>query len=355
MGDPSCNFDFLWPGGNDCSGLGACVVSDDNRTEECVCGNGYDAIGDFALQPVDCDQSQVVLYVLHVLAAVAILVAVLLFFIELYQRRKKRKYGNSIFRILVFMQTSAISALVLSLLKIIPEKPQIIGKDVAISIFYISAGTFFWIAAVLLGYNLRSLIVANRMVGLTSRPVIQVPRWVIAVLIVLTYPAPTILCLVNPENSLEYARMFYFGDALLILVGVTYSIYACMEVQKTIDAVLGKTSERRELMYTGGREEVMEEMRETRRRMSSFIVSLKSLVVEALLISFLGFWPYLLRKVGYVFVLMELTSVVTGVYCARVLAKKKKPIIPAFLRSGGRPNSPTEMESRTQTLTDSKT
>lgn len=198
MGDPSCNFDFLWPGGVGCSGLGACVVSDDNRTEACVCGNGFDAIGDFALQPIDCDQSQVVHFVLHVLAAVAILVAILLFFIELYQRRKKRKHGNSIFRILVCMQISAISGLVLSLLKIIPAKPQIIGKDVTISIFYISAGTFFWIAALLLGHNLRKLIVANREVGLTSRPVIKLPRFVIVVLIVLTYPAPTILCLVNP-------------------------------------------------------------------------------------------------------------------------------------------------------------
>lgn len=72
------------------------------------------------------------------------------------------------------------------------------------------------------------------------------------------------------ENSLEYARMFYFGDALLILFGVTYSIYACREVQKTIDAILGTKSERREMMHTGGREKVMEELRETRRRVSVF-------------------------------------------------------------------------------------
>ena len=64
--------------------------------------------------------------------------------------------------------------------------------------------------------------------------------------------------------------MFYFGDALLILVGVTYSIYACREVQKSIDAILGTKSERREMMYAGGREEVMEELHETRRRVRIF-------------------------------------------------------------------------------------
>ena len=52
--EPSCVFDYLQPGGVDCSDNGICVNASRGGPNFCVCDDGWLGVGDFILSSEDC-------------------------------------------------------------------------------------------------------------------------------------------------------------------------------------------------------------------------------------------------------------------------------------------------------------
>lgn len=203
MGEANCNFDFLWPGGVDCSGFGTCVFDNATRKSICICQDGIDSIGDLIFDPIDCDQNEIIYKVCHGLMLVCAGACTIYGVYELVGQALQSSTKLSLFATVLLMTLSSAFAFLISLLKVVLEDPGLIGQDVLFSVLFPLSGFCYWVSIILFIDKLLSIIVTSADLGMIKLISTKTPRIILLVLIGITFILPNVLCHFDQGNVVD--------------------------------------------------------------------------------------------------------------------------------------------------------
>ena len=207
MAQPNCNFDFLWPGGVDCSGLGTCVFDNATQKSICECQEGVSAIGDLIFDPLDCDQNELINGICWSFMLISAGSCMIYGVYELIGQAMQPKTKLSLFATVMLMTLSAVFAFLISLFKLVLVDPGLIGDDVLFSVLFPVSGFCYWVAIILFIDKLLSIIVGSANLGMIKLISTTTPRYILLALIGITFILPNVLCHYD-QGKEKWMRLF---------------------------------------------------------------------------------------------------------------------------------------------------
>lgn len=192
-----CSFEYLWPGGLKCSGLGDCEIAEATNETQCLCVVGIEAVGDFVFQPLDCDQNEAVLLILYIIYACITLITAVYGALQFSILRRQGSMNYSVALIIVLLTFSSLCGSAQSWIKIqsfLLSNIALIGESYPLSIFFSLTGLLYWSCAILWIDKLTGLIVATDKLRTSSKPYYGVPRKTLMFFVVSGFVLPPGLC-----------------------------------------------------------------------------------------------------------------------------------------------------------------
>ena len=197
MGEANCNFNFLWPGGVDCSGFGICMFDNVTKKSFCMCQEGRRATGDMVFDPIDCDQSELALSICWGLLLVCAGFCALYGTYELIEQAMMPDVKRGLYLNIVLATVAAVTTSAGAILKLVAPDKHFIGEDPVITIFASITALCFWISVILCIDRIFVAVVGKHNISLVSVVTSSAPRYSLLGLVVITFILPTSLCSFN--------------------------------------------------------------------------------------------------------------------------------------------------------------
>mmetsp|Transcript_13168 Transcript_13168/g.16402 ORF Transcript_13168/g.16402 Transcript_13168/m.16402 type:complete len:371 (-) Transcript_13168:575-1687(-) len=289
----SCNFPILAPGGNGCSGNGVCL----EPRGVCFCETGiWSSVGDFTLEPQDCDIHIKTVRVLwgtvilvHGLCALLCCYYLCIMFIVLGGKFRKSTPIYAFFILLANVMFVSVGTL-----KVTRDQLPIVGVDEALTVmFSIGAGTYWFCALYFLDRFARLFAYRAEQMGGTRKPM-RVPR-VLSIASITVFFFSPMICLADKANCSIYGRIHYLSILpLMVAVSIIWNYGFIKNLVNDIESLITQF------------ENVMPAETMEEKGYDSLLSNLKFFHKQArdqgttnIILALLMMWPFMLRKASY--------------------------------------------------------